>query len=104
MLRLPATWVILIMFAPAAHPRKATKKPKTVKISYKTLAPIVGRIGLNTSDDKGEQSGDRKQLAKWYDAVPETTYFGTLGAIAIGIGVILAFFTRPVLRLMSGVR
>ncbi|AWB88391.1 peptide MFS transporter [Salinibacterium hongtaonis] len=44
------------------------------------------------------------ELAKWYDAVPETTYFGTLGAIAIGIGVILALFTRPVLRLMSGVR
>ena len=29
----------------------------------------MGRIGLNTSDDKGEQSGDRKQLAKWYDEI-----------------------------------
>jgi proton-dependent oligopeptide transporter, POT family len=44
------------------------------------------------------------QLAKWYDVVPETVYFGVLGGIAILLGVLLAVFARPVLRLMSGVR
>jgi proton-dependent oligopeptide transporter, POT family len=44
------------------------------------------------------------ELAKWYNAVPETVYFGVLGGIAILLGVLLAAFARPVLRLMSGVR
>jgi POT family proton-dependent oligopeptide transporter len=44
------------------------------------------------------------QLAKWYNVVPETVYFGVLGGIAILLGVLLAVFARPVLRLMSGVR
>ncbi|MGO4692430.1 peptide MFS transporter [Glaciibacter sp. 2TAF33] len=44
------------------------------------------------------------QLAKWYETAPESLYFGVLGGIAILIGVLLAVFARPVLRLMSGVR
>ena len=44
------------------------------------------------------------QLAKWYETAPEALYFGVLGGIAILIGVLLAVFARPVLRLMSGVR
>jgi proton-dependent oligopeptide transporter, POT family len=44
------------------------------------------------------------QLAKWYETAPEGLYFGVLGGIAILIGVLLAVFARPVLRLMSGVR
>jgi POT family proton-dependent oligopeptide transporter len=44
------------------------------------------------------------QLAKWYETAPEGLYFGVLGGIAILIGVLLAVFARPVLRMMSGVR
>jgi POT family proton-dependent oligopeptide transporter len=44
------------------------------------------------------------QLAKWYETAPEGLYFGLLGGIAILIGVLLAVFARPVLRMMSGVR
>ncbi|MCU1446093.1 MAG: transporter [Cryobacterium sp.] len=43
-------------------------------------------------------------LAEWYAVAPEQLYFGVLGGIAILLGVILALFTRPILRLMSGVR
>jgi POT family proton-dependent oligopeptide transporter len=43
-------------------------------------------------------------LARWYATAPEPLYFGVLGGIAIVLGVMLALFTRPILRLMSGVR
>jgi POT family proton-dependent oligopeptide transporter len=43
-------------------------------------------------------------LARWYATAPEPLYFGVLGGIAILLGVMLALFTRPILRLMSGVR
>lgn len=43
-------------------------------------------------------------LAQWYDTVPETVYFGVLGAIAIVLGGLLALIARPMLRLMGGVR
>jgi len=36
--------------------------------------------------------------------VPETVYFGVLGAVAIVLGLLLALIARPVLRLMGGVR
>ena len=43
-------------------------------------------------------------LAEWYATAPERLYFGVLGGIAIVLGIILGLFTRPILRLMSGVR
>jgi len=43
-------------------------------------------------------------LAQWYETVSETVYFGVLGGIAIVLGVLLALISRPVLRLMGGVR
>jgi POT family proton-dependent oligopeptide transporter len=43
-------------------------------------------------------------LAEWYATAPEQLYFGVLGGIAIVLGIILALFTRPILRLMGGVR
>ncbi|MGR0320566.1 peptide MFS transporter [Agromyces sp. ZXT2-3] len=44
------------------------------------------------------------QLAEFYTAVPEAVYFGVLGGIAVVLGGALALGTRPVLRLMQGVR
>ncbi|MET0954854.1 MAG: oligopeptide:H+ symporter, partial [Cryobacterium sp.] len=43
-------------------------------------------------------------LAEWYATAPEQLYFGVLGGIAIVLGVILGLFTKPILRLMGGVR
>jgi len=43
-------------------------------------------------------------LAEWYSTAPEQLYFGVLGGIAIVLGILLGLFTRPILRLMSGVR
>ena len=44
------------------------------------------------------------QLAALYDPENEVPYFGALGAIAIAIGVVLVVASRPVLKLMRGVR
>lgn len=44
------------------------------------------------------------QLAGLYSSENEVAYFGILGGIAILLGVLLALFTKPVLRLMAGVR
>jgi POT family proton-dependent oligopeptide transporter len=44
------------------------------------------------------------QLAGLYDPENEVPYFGALGAIAIAIGVVLVVASRPVLKLMRGVR
>jgi POT family proton-dependent oligopeptide transporter len=44
------------------------------------------------------------QLAGLYDPENEAPYFGVLGGIAIVIGVLLVVASRPVLRLMRGVR
>ncbi len=43
-------------------------------------------------------------VAHFYDPNNEVPYFATLGAIAIGIGVLLLVGSRPVLKLMRGVR
>lgn len=44
------------------------------------------------------------QLAGLYSSENELAYFGILGGIAILLGALLALFTKPVLRLMAGVR
>ncbi|MBN6035146.1 peptide MFS transporter [Amycolatopsis sp. 195334CR] len=43
-------------------------------------------------------------LARFYSAENEGAYFGTLGAICIGIGVLLVLATPVIRKLMSGVR
>ncbi|MGK7221975.1 peptide MFS transporter [Kocuria flava] len=43
-------------------------------------------------------------LAGFYSAENESAYFGTLGAVTIGIGVLLLVVARPVTRAMRGVR
>jgi proton-dependent oligopeptide transporter, POT family len=44
------------------------------------------------------------ELARFYTAENEGTYFGALGGIAIGIGALLAVASPWVLALMRGVR
>ena len=44
------------------------------------------------------------QLAGLYTPETEVAYFGILGGIAILLGALLALFTKPVLKLMAGVR
>ena len=43
-------------------------------------------------------------LAQWYTTVPETVYFSVIGGVAIALGLLLALISRPILRLMDGVR
>ncbi|WIB01630.1 peptide MFS transporter [Curtobacterium sp. MCBA15_012] len=43
-------------------------------------------------------------LAKYYDPTNEAPYFTVLGLAAVAVGVVLLLCTKPVLRLMRGVR
>ncbi|ROZ62058.1 peptide MFS transporter [Kocuria soli] len=43
-------------------------------------------------------------LATFYSAETEAAYFGTLGAVTIGIGVILLVLSRSITKMMRGVR
>ena len=43
-------------------------------------------------------------LAQFYDPATEVPYFAVLGAIAIGIGLLMLVAVKPVLKLMRGVR
>jgi POT family proton-dependent oligopeptide transporter len=43
-------------------------------------------------------------LASYYSPAHEVVYFGVLGAIAVVLGLLLLLITRPVSRLMGGVR
>ncbi|HSE71075.1 MAG TPA: oligopeptide:H+ symporter [Nocardioidaceae bacterium] len=42
-------------------------------------------------------------LAQFYTPETERTYFGVVGAVAIGLGLLLAALSRPIRKLMSGV-
>ncbi len=42
-------------------------------------------------------------LARFYTPETEVTYFGVAGAVAVAIGALLAVFSKPIGRLMSGV-
>ncbi len=43
-------------------------------------------------------------VAQFYDPTNEVPYFALLGAIAIGIGVLVLISAKPILKLMKGVR
>jgi POT family proton-dependent oligopeptide transporter len=43
-------------------------------------------------------------LARYYTIEDQVPYFGVLGGIAIVVGAVLWVFTKPILRLMGGVR
>jgi POT family proton-dependent oligopeptide transporter len=42
-------------------------------------------------------------LAQFYTPETERTYFGVVGAVAIGLGLVLAALSRPIRKLMAGV-
>jgi proton-dependent oligopeptide transporter, POT family len=43
-------------------------------------------------------------LSGYYDPTDEVPYFGVLGLVAIGVGVVLLAVVKPIRRLMGGVR
>jgi POT family proton-dependent oligopeptide transporter len=44
------------------------------------------------------------RMAAFYGALPLPTLFGSVGLIAVAAGILLAFFVRPIVRLMGGVK
>ncbi|MFC3482274.1 hypothetical protein ACFOLD_16895 [Kocuria carniphila] len=43
-------------------------------------------------------------LASFYSAENETAYFGTLGAVTVGLGILMLVASKPILNRMRGIR
>lgn len=98
----PVLWIALILFV--ATMGELMVSPVGLSLSTK-LAPAqypVLMVALyNLSVALGTSLAG--SLARFYSADTEGTYFGTLGAVTIGIGVVMLFISRPVHRGMRGV-
>lgn len=98
----PVLWVALILFV--ATTGELMVSPVGLSLSTK-LAPVqypVLMVALyNLSVALGTSLAG--SLARFYSAESEGTYFGILGAVTIGIGLIMLLISRPVHRGMRGV-
>ena len=87
------------------HPRRTAAFPVGLSVTTK-LAPeafhaqMVALFYLSVSLGTAISG----ELARFYTAENEGTYFGALGGIAIGIGALLAVASPWMLKLMRGVR
>lgn len=98
----PVLWIALILFV--ATMGELMVSPVGLSLSTK-LAPAqypVLMVALyNLSVALGTSLAG--SLARFYSAESEGTYFGILGAVTIGIGIIMLLVARPVHRGMRGV-
>ncbi|NWN87470.1 MAG: peptide MFS transporter [Micrococcaceae bacterium] len=98
----PVLWIALILFV--ATMGELMVSPVGLSLSTK-LAPVhypVLMVALyNLSVALGTSLAG--SLATFYSAETEGTYFGILGAVTIGIGVLMLLLVRPVQRGMRGV-
>lgn len=98
----PVLWIALILFV--ATMGELMVSPVGLSLSTK-LAPSpypVMMVALyNLSVALGTALAG--SLARFYTAESEGTYFGILGAVTIGIGLVVLLIARPVHRAMRGV-
>ncbi|ALU38834.1 MFS transporter [Kocuria flava] len=99
----PVLWIALILLVATlgelmVSPVGLSLSTKLAPRSYPVLMVALNylSVALGTA-----LSGS---LAGFYSEQAESAYFGTLGAVTIGIGVLLLVVARPVTRAMRGVR
>ncbi|NLF03959.1 MAG: peptide MFS transporter [Actinomycetales bacterium] len=99
----PVLWIALIMLlattgelmlSPVGLSLTTRLAPKAFPVLMVALFYLSVALGTALSGS----------LAALYSAETERAYFGTLGAVTIGIGVVLLVLARPIARLMRGVR
>ncbi len=99
----PVLWIGLIMLV--ATLGELSLSPVGLSLSTKLAPrafPVMMMALYNLSVALGTALSGA--LAGFYSADAEVAYFGTLGAVTIGIGVIMLAISRPVHRAMRGVR
>jgi POT family proton-dependent oligopeptide transporter len=98
----PVLWIALILFA--ATMGELLVSPVGLSLSTK-LAPLnfpVMMVALyNLSVALGTALAG--SLAGFYSAENEGTYFGVLGAVTIGIGVVMLLVSKPIHKAMKGI-
>lgn len=99
----PVLWIALIMLV--ATLGELSLSPVGLSLATKLAPrafPVMMMALYNLSVALGTSlSGS---LAQFYSADNEVTYFGTLGAITIGIGVVMLLIAKPVGKAMRGIR
>lgn len=99
----PVLWIALIMLvatlgelwiSPVGLSLATKLAPRSYPVMMMALYNLAVALGTSLSGS----------LAGFYSADAEVPYFGTLGAVTIGIGVIMLLISRPVSRAMRGVR
>lgn len=97
----PVLWVALIMLvatcgelmlSPVGLSLSTKLAPRTFPVMMVALFYLSVALGTALSGS----------LSKYYSEQNEVAYFGTLGAVTIGIGVIMVLLTKPIERLMKG--
>ncbi|GAB4096001.1 oligopeptide:H+ symporter [Brachybacterium horti] len=99
----PVLWIALIMLvatlgelwiSPVGLSLATKLAPRSYPVMMMALYNLAVALGTSLSGS----------LATFYSADAEVGYFGVLGAVTIGIGVIMLLIARPVSRGMRGVR
>lgn len=98
----PVMWIALVLFS--ATMGELLVSPVGLSLSTK-LAPAAFPVMMvalyNLSVALGTAlSGS---LASYYSRETEASYFGILGAVTIGIGVVMLLIAKPIHRAMKGV-
>lgn len=101
--KVPVLWVALIMvvatsgelmLSPVGLSLSTRLAPRAFPVLMVALFYLSVALGTALSGS----------LATHYSEDAETGYFGTLGAVTIGIGLVLLALSRPISRAMRGVR
>ena len=96
-------WIALIMvvatlgelwISPVGLSLATKLAPRSYPVMMMALYNLAVALGTSLSGS----------LASFYSADGEVGYFGVLGAVTIGIGIIMLLIARPVSRGMRGVR
>ncbi len=73
----------------------------TTKLAPARVAGMMMGVWF-VSISMGNYLGGR--IASVYEAFPLPALFGVVGAAAVAVGILLAFFVKPIVRLMGGVK
>ena len=99
----PVLWIAMIMLC--ATLGELSLSPVGLSLTTKLAPssfPVLMMALYNLSVALGTSLSGA--LAQFYSAENEAVYFGSLGAITIGIGVLMLLISKPVLTGMRGVR
>ena len=96
-------WIVLILFvatmgelflSPVGLSLATKLAPRKYPVQMVALFNLALALGTALSGS----------LASFYSAENETAYFGTLGAVTVGLGILMLVASKPILNRMRGIR